>query len=188
MNRLAMLMTISTLVLLPACARTSSSQELLCKGKDDVLILTAQMVPSATMIPCVAGYPTGWTPGGFQAKTGRVTFWMNSDRAGAHAVELELSERCDTSNTTGVETGPDPGGVLRLDQRITAGPRLSGRRLFVFEGGCVTLRYGFEGGAQADLLEEVAASLVLAPRGALVTALREKRDLVLCGAGAPPCP
>lgn len=177
---------VSTLVLLSACG-TSSNKDVLCEGGDDLLILTAQMVPSATMIPCLTGYPTGWAPGGFRAETGSVTFWLDSDRAGIHAVEVELSERCDTSGAT--ELDPDPNsGARRFEQPTTPQPELSGRRLFLFDGGCVTLRYEFETDTGSDLLEEAAATLALVPRGVLVTALKQKRDLVLCGADAPPCP
>lgn len=174
------------LLLLPACA-TSAKHSVLCEGGDDVLLLSAQAVPDATMLPCVIAYPTGWSHGGFQARTGSVRFWMDSDRAGDHAIEVELSEGCDTSEAIELEPDPDTG-ARRFDHRTASEPGLSGSRFLVFEGGCVTIRYRFDEGAGPELLEEASASIILAPRSLLVTAAEEKRGLVLCGAGAPPCP
>jgi hypothetical protein len=75
---------------------TSTSNEVTCEA-GDTLVLSAQAVPSATMLPCVMAFPTGWTFGGYVAESGRVRYWMDSDRAGTHAVEVELTEGCDTS-------------------------------------------------------------------------------------------
>lgn len=174
------------LLSLAACA-TSTSHAVTCEGGDDVLLLAAQAVPEATMLPCVIAYPTGWSHGGFQAQTGSVRFWMDSDRAGDHAIEVELSEGCDTSDAIELEPDPDTG-ARRFDHRTESEPGLSGSRFLVFEGGCVTIRYRFDEGADPELLEEASASIILAPRSLLVTAAEEKRGLVLCGAGAPPCP
>ena len=176
---------LATLLLLPACG-TSTSHSVLCDGEGDTLILAAQAVPGATMLPCVENYPAGWSDGGFRAKTGSVTFWLDSDRAGLHAVEVELSDGCDTA--AAAELDPDPeSGAQRFERRLAPEPALTGRRFFTFEGGCVTLRYAFAGGAGVDLLDEAEASLGLVPRAALVTLLQDRRDLVLCGAEAPPC-
>lgn len=184
MSRRMAVASVSVLIVLSGCA-PSPKNAMRCEGGEDTLILAAQAVQSATMIPCITTLPVGWSMGGFSAKTGSVRFWLDSDRAGDHAVEVELSGDCDTSGATEVE--PE-GEVQRFEQPITREPELTGRRFSRFSGGCVTVDYAFGEGAGADLLQAVGGSLELVPRNALVTALEENRNLILCGAGAPECP
>ena len=179
------LASVSALIVLSACA-PSSKTDMLCEGGEDTLILAAQAVQSATMIPCITALAEGWSVGGFSARTGSVRFWMDSDRAGARAIDGELAGGCDTSGAT--KAAPGPGEVRRFEQPISAEPKLTGRSFWSFPGGCVTLRYDFEQGASADLLAAAEDSMTLLPRSALVTVLEEQRDLILCGAGARECP
>jgi hypothetical protein len=183
-SRQVALATISAVIVLSACA-PSAKNDMLCEGGEDTLILAAQAVQSATMIPCVTTLAEGWSIGGFSARTGSVRFWMDSDRAGSHAVEVELAEACDTSKATELE--PGPAEAERFEQRTRSEPELGGRRFWRFPGGCVTLRYDFERGAGADLLAAAESSVTLIPRDALVAALEERRGLILCGVGHPEC-
>ena len=171
---------------LAACG-TTASNVILCDGGEDTLILTAQAVPSATMVPCITAFAAGWTYGGFLAESGMVRYWMDSDRAGIHAIEVQLTERCDASGAVEVDTGPEVSGVRRFEQPISLEPRLSGLRFFTFTGGCVTFRYDIAEGAPSTLLLEADLGMTLIPRSTLAAALAESRDLILCGAGAPPC-
>ena len=184
MSRRTAVAGICVLIVLSACG-PSSTKPVLSEGGEDSLMLSAQAVPDATMLPCVAALPVGWSFAGFSATTGSVRFWMDSGAAGVHALEVELSEDCDTSDAVEVEPGPD--GVRRFEQPLTQEPELSGYRYSRFTGGCVTLRYDFRRGTGAAQLDEIANSVMLVPRSALVRALEENRDLLLCGAGAPPC-
>ena len=185
MSRPVALASVLALIVLSACA-PSSKTDMLCEGGEDTLILAAQAVQSATMIPCITALAEGWSVGGFSARTGSVRFWMDSDRAGARAIEVELSESCDTSVAT--EVAPGSGEVRRFEQPISTEPKLTGRSYWSFPGGCVTLEYALEEGATADLLTAAEGTITLLPRSALVTVLEERRDLILCGAGAPECP
>jgi hypothetical protein len=165
---------------------TTTTNEVTCEA-GDTLVLSAQAVPDATMLPCITAFPTGWTFGGYLAETDRVRYWMDADSGGTHAVEVELSDGCDTSGT--VAKGPDEGlgGVERFEQADAADPP-SGAIYFTFPGGCVTLRYDFADGAGPEQVAQVAGSLMLVPRTLLVAKMADDRDLVLCGAGAPDCP
>jgi hypothetical protein len=169
---------------LPACA-ASASNEIRC-AEGDAGLLAAQAVPSATMIPCITAFPVGWTYGGFLARTGLVRFWMDSDRAGIHAIQVELTEACDTTGAVEVE-GQGPPGVRRLELPISLEPRLSGSTFYTFAGGCVTLDYDFAGGAPPTLLLEANQAIDLFPRKEIVSLLEEQLGLHLCGAEAAPC-
>ena len=45
-------------------------------------ILSAQAVPSAALLPCITALPSGWSIGGADIVSGKVSFWLDSDRAG----------------------------------------------------------------------------------------------------------
>ena len=51
-------------------------------GTGHSMILTAQAVPSAALLPCIAALPSGWTIGGADIASGKTSFWLDSDRAG----------------------------------------------------------------------------------------------------------
>ena len=61
------------------------------------MILAAQAVPSAALLPCVAALPSGWQVGGADIASGRSVFWLDSDQAGARAVTVTLSAACDAA-------------------------------------------------------------------------------------------
>lgn len=185
MRRRPVAVLVCVAIALAGCG-TSTSNEVTCEA-GDTLVLSAQAVPSATMLPCVTAFPTGWVFGGFVAESGRVRYWMDSDRAGTHAVEVELTEVCDTSGA--VATGPHPGfeGVEGFEGPATVDPP-SGVRFFTFTGGCIALRYDFAEGSAPELVSEVVENTAFVPRTVLVTKMGEDRGLVLCGAGVPECP
>ncbi len=184
MSRRAVLIVVLALLPLPACS-AAASNEIRC-GEGSAGLLAAQAVPSATFIPCIEAFPVGWSYGGFFAETGTVRFWLNSDRAGIHAIEVELTRTCDTRGAVEVEDpGSAPPGVQRLELPTSLAP-LEGSTFFTFAGGCATLRYHFARGAPSTLLLEARQAIDLFPRKEAV-ALLAKTGAILCGAEAPPC-
>src|SRR5205085_5000995 len=57
-------------------------------GTGHSMILSAQAVPSAALVPCVAALPSGWQAAGADIISGRARFWLDSDQAGPHAVTV----------------------------------------------------------------------------------------------------
>lgn len=149
-------------LLVSACARVTAPQHASCGGRDSILPLMAQAVPSATYLPCLRTLPPGWTYGGADVRSGSARFWLNSDRAGVHAVEVSLARTC----------GADPA--------------VDGR--YAFPGGCVTYSFGFEGPDASVLSAQVERGLRLLPRSVIVERVRRQTGLALCGAEAPLCP
>lgn len=172
---------------LSACS-SSSSDVPECTGARDVglFILIAQSVPSATQLPCVADLPAGWSFAGSQVQSGRTRFWLDSDRAGIHAVEVELTRTCDTSEGVPTPPGPDE---LNMEVFFVPGlrPSFTATRFAEFEGGCVTYRYRFAGDASPSLTAEAEDALSFLSRLLIVRKVRQVFDLSLCGAGAEPC-
>src|SRR4029079_879820 len=70
-------------------------------------VLQAQAVPSATLLPCIGTLSTGWTYAGSDVVNGDSTFWLDSDRAGIHAVEVSLTPSCSTAGMNDVTQDTD---------------------------------------------------------------------------------
>lgn len=152
-----------------------------------IFVLAAQAVPSATLLPCIRSFPAGWTYDGSDIRSGRATFWLDSDRAGIRAVEVDLARACDTQGAVEVEPAPDEAGTTRFEKPISLQPTYQADRFYLFDGGCITYRFRFAAGASTTLALEVDEALSFRPREPLVQAVREDFGQILCGAGAPPC-
>jgi hypothetical protein len=174
-------------LILPGCATNAGHVPLCTRPADDLLVLVAQSVPSATRLPCVTNLPIGWTFGGSLVQSGRTRFWLDSDRAGIHAVEVDLTHSCDLSRSVEVPPGPTENGLRVYQEPTSLPPHLSGTRSIVFRGGCITYRYDFSTGAPSTLLLEAIGALGTIPRDVMVRVANRAVGLTLCGAEAPPC-
>jgi hypothetical protein len=149
------------------------------------MILSAQAVPSASMLPCIAALPSGWSKSGAGIASGHTRFWLDSDRAGRHAVTVTLTAACDTSGARQIPS--DQPGTRRFEHSLSLVPRFSGLRFYTFRGGCVTYWFSFEPGASSLLAEAAAGALSFQPRSVLVDLIQRTEGLARCGRGAP-CP
>jgi hypothetical protein len=122
-----------------------------------------------------------------QIERGRGRFWLNSDRAGVHAVAVSLlpSGRCSVSAAS--EVPSDEPGMRRFERPDQLPPTLRATRTYVFPGGCITYRFRFTSPETASLLFDADAALAFQPRAALVAAVQKRSGLRLCGVGAV-CP
>lgn len=152
----------------------------------DILILIAQSVPSATLVPCISEFPAGWTFGGEHIDAGQARFWLDSDRAGPSAVTVTLSPSCDTRGAIRIPVAPDESGTVRYERPDTLPPGYSAERFYRFPGGCVTYRFSFGPAATFTQALEATAALTFYPRDLGVRQLR-RQGLTLCGAGVR-CP
>jgi hypothetical protein len=183
----------ATFFLLSSCSAQSTTPEdtkpIDCRGDNGALPLAAQAVLSAIYVPCLATIPVGWSFGGSQIKSGSVRFWLDSDRAGFHAVEVTLTKTCDRSGAvqTPQTSAPEPG-MTRFELPLSLPPNFAMERFDVFAGGCVTYRYAFATGASSLLVFDLDPALSYFARSVGVQRLKELGGLTLCGAEAPPCP
>lgn len=141
-----------------------------------MLIIEAQSVPTAALIPCVGALPIGWSFETFHVDNRGTTFYLDSDRAGAQAVRVNLRRACDVGDATEVPT--DTPGARQFEKIDALGDRYAGTRYYVFEGGCVTYSFDFEGSGRTELAREVSLALDFFPRIELERRLAEVgRDL-----------
>ena len=154
-------------------------------GTGPTMILSAQAVPSAAMLPCIATPPSAWSFGGGDIARGHAQFWLDSDQAGPHAVTITLTAACDTSGARQVPS--DQPGTRRFERPLSLRPQLTDLRFYTFPGGCVTYRFTFTPGASPGLAIPAGNTVALMPRSTLVQYIQHTEGLTLCGRGAP-CP
>ena len=98
---------------------------------------------------------------------------------------VTLSAACDVSGNQ-----PEPSdqpGTQRFDSPLIVGTRFAGLRIYTFPGGCASYRFDFAPGASPLLATAVDSAVAFMPRVRLVSFVKAKEGLALCGRGAP-CP
>ena len=146
--------------LLASCAAPATDVTLSCRNVD-ALILEAQSVPTATKLPCVELLPAGWSYGSSDIRSGRAQFRLASDRAGARAVEVTLTEACDRQGAT--EITSDEPGTRRYERVEAVTPGFSGTRYYTFPGGCTSYQFRFEDEGRV-LVNEASLALTFVTR------------------------
>ncbi len=154
-------------------------------GTGHSMILSAQAVPSSAMLPCVATLPAGWSIGGATISSGKVSLWLDSDRAGPRAVTVTLAAACGTSGSHQIPS--DQPGTRRFERSLSLQPQFSDLRFYTFPGGCATYRFSFAPGASPVLAVAAGSALSFVPRSTLVESVRRTEGQTLCGRGAA-CP
>jgi hypothetical protein len=156
-------------------------------GTGKVMIIMAQAVPTASAVPCLAALPAGWTVGEVRAKRGDARFWLDSDQAGRHAIEVTLrpQDQCDLAGAT--EVASDETGMRRYERPTKLPPALRADRMYVTDGECVTYRFAFDGNTNGSAIVVLDGALAFQPRTDLVREVERRSGLALCGVGAPPC-
>ena len=150
----------------------AAGPDVTCRSTN-VLILAAQSVPTASMVPCVQLLPAGWSYGPSDIHTGRTRFSLDSDRAGVSAVRVTLVERCDTTKATEIPT--DELGTRRFEQVEVVTPGFAGTRFYTFPGGCVSYRFRFQREGRV-LVNEATLALGFVAREKLAEDVRRLSD------------
>ena len=155
-------------------------------GTGPTMILSAQAVPSAAMLPCITALPPGWHAGGADIASGHAQFWLNSDLAGPAAITVTLTAACDTSGARQIPSGQP--GMRRYEHLVSLAPQFTAFRYYTFPGGCITYQLIFIApGVSRALANAATSALSFQPRSALVGYVRRTEGLALCGRGAA-CP
>ena len=85
------------ILLVAACVPAPPNAEPPFCDEFSVLVLEAQSVPSAQLIPCFESMPSGWSASFIWIDSEGSSVVLDSDLAGARAVEVELREACDVT-------------------------------------------------------------------------------------------
>lgn len=140
---------------------------------DRALVLMAQSVPSAALIPCVRSLPTGWSIGSLTVRDGTTHFTLDSDRAGEDAVEVLLEAGCNAAGATRIPS--DEAGTTRFERIEQVFGAFRGRRYYLYPGGCTTYDFRFDEPSRA-MLNEVSLSLTFVSRATVDAGLRKRTD------------
>ncbi|HEX2042357.1 MAG TPA: hypothetical protein VHF24_06925 [Acidimicrobiales bacterium] len=148
-------------VVLSGCATRYKSNVVPDCLNTDTLVLMAQSVPSAEMVPCIETTPAGWTFETIDIRDGHSFFALDSDRAGDRAVRVTLRRSCNVAGAT--EIVSDEPGTRRFERVESVLRAYRGVRTYQFPGGCVTYRFDFERRGLA-LVNEVSLAIGFASR------------------------
>ena len=164
----------------PADATTSAyssvGEEPLCRASN-ALILEAQSVPTASMLPCIEALPAGWSFSGLDVVDDRSRIFLDSDRAGFRAVDITLAESCDVEGASEVQT--DEPGTRRFERVFPRKDLFAGVRYYVYDGGCTTYEFELTGEGRAGLTAEAAVAMSFFSREELEDELFEETGLRL---------
>ena len=137
------------------------------------VLLAAQAVPTASLLPCVRLLPSGWSLGGVFVRSGLARFTLNSDRVGTEAVRVLLTQTCQIDGATRVPS--DEPGARRFQRvgDVRTGVGFTGEQFYLFPGGCVAYEFRFSGEERAAPITEVTLALGFVTRDALRTSVRQ---------------
>jgi hypothetical protein len=138
---------------------------------NSALVLMAQSVPSAQLLPCVRSVPVGWTFGELSARNGSAQFMFDSDREGMSALVVSLHSDCSVEDTSQVSS--DQPGTERYERvsRVTNG--FGGERIYTFDGGCVVYTFDLRGESHAEPVTEITNALGFVSREDLADQVSE---------------
>jgi hypothetical protein len=156
-----MLLGLIGLAVLSGCATRYKSNVVPDCRNTETLVLMAQSVPTAEMVPCIVTMPAGWTFETIDIRDGHSFFALDSDRAGDRAVRVTLRRSCNVAGAT--EIGSDEPGTQRFERVESVLRAYRGVRTYEFPGGCVTYRFDFERRGLA-LVNEVSLAIGFASR------------------------
>jgi hypothetical protein len=144
------------------------AQALRCEPHEPLLLM-AQSVPTASLVPCIEILPAGWSLEEEAMVVGndRSRFTLTSDRGGVLVTELTAS--CDLSGAV-EQTSEQPGArrYLRIERNATG---VATTRAYTFPGGCVTERLVAPEASRQQLASEASFALDFTTRDALAAAL-----------------
>ena len=136
------------------------------------LVLMAQSVPTASMLPCLVALPEGWTFESLHANEDGATFWLDSAHDGHRVMSVAVSRDCNVEDATNVRSDHD--GTQRYERVDRL--RQSGQLHYVFDGGCVTYDFDAPGALGPEPLAAVFDSLGFVERAEIADTIYDSSD------------
>lgn len=174
---------VPALVLLTGCTvqpdelGVSADCEVRDGGANPLLVLMAQAVPSAELVPCIAAVPSAWRRGPVEVRDGRAAFAFipsSVDGPGDAVLSIVLTPRCDVSQAT--EVPSDEPDARRYERLRDVALGYTGERFYVYEGGCTTLEFRLPGQGRAQQVGEASLAVDFLPREQLDEAVQRRSD------------
>lgn len=143
-------------------------------GLNGPLLLTAQSVPTADLVPCLHPLPAGWTFHEMNARKGRTSFVLDFGHDNDRAATVTLTRECDIAGA--VEIPSDQPGARRYDHVDNVASGYHGERAYVFGGGCVRYQFALRGANGADQVRTISRTLGFVDRDVLRRFVRDRSD------------
>jgi hypothetical protein len=177
-RRLAIVLVTSVAATLGGCGLQPTMARPDC-GTDELstLLVVAQSVHGAQLVPCLQTIPAGWTFTRLDVRDRRSTIELASDRGGDHALVVTLRPTCETSAAGRIPS--DEARTQRFEQVDRLSPHYEGTRYYVFDGGCVTYEFDLESERPSGLLNEATLMVGFVSRAELRAALAESTHGVI---------
>ena len=166
-----------------ACSAIHENTRPVCSYGAPV-VLMAQSVPSASLIPCVRSLPAGWHFDGMDVGNGGSHFWLDSELLGERALDVRLSRGCDTDGARDAD-GDEPGAELSKRSNGEGG-RFSEEWFYRFDGGCVTYTFSSSVEDPGAVLDQVEVGVSFLPRRAIAEGYRSHVGKDLGPSPSPP--
>jgi hypothetical protein len=142
-----------------------------------VLVLMAQAVPTAQLIPCIGAVPSAWHRGPVDVRDGRGSFVFTTssmEDADEAILSVVLTRSCDLDGAT--EVPSDEPGTQRFERLRDVGQGYEGDRLYVYDGGCTTLEFRLPEQGRAQQVGQAALAVSFMTRGTLRDMVRRRSD------------
>ncbi len=115
-------------------------------GTDNLMVLMAQSVPTATSVPCIASLPAGWELGGVQRPSGTRPLLARLRRAGDQSRRGDAAAAARLLRSTSASEVPsDEVGHARASSSPSGSrPTCASTRYYLVRGRLRHLRFAFE--------------------------------------------
>jgi len=144
----------------------------------DELVLEAQSVPSAQLLPCLTEIPPNWSVTEFRVRDGETTIGLTSHSESGGVARAVLTKSCDTSDATEEFSGKEDA---RLFVKISSpvDDALIGKHYYKFVGGCVTYSFELRGEGKGALYAQAQSALDFTSRSTVEDDIKEDADFEL---------
>ena len=144
----------------------------------DELVLEAQSVPSADLLPCLTEIPPNWSVTEFTIRDGETVIALTSHSEAGGTARAVLTEECDTTDATEEFSGNEDA---RLFVKISSpvDDSLRGTHYYKFAGGCVTYSFDLRGEGKGALYAQARSALDFTPRSLVEEGLKSETDFEL---------
>ncbi len=141
-----------------------------CEGGGSIVIV-AQSVPEAHLVPCLDRLPDGWTVSSVTIDDTGTVIRFDSDRAGDDAAVLRYGSTCDVTGASSVVS--DLAFSRRFDEIQQVEPGFRAVRTYTFLRGCITWTFDFDDDASATESVAIGNALSVVTRPELNEHLSE---------------
>ena len=133
-----------------------------CSPNSSEVLISAQSVPTASLLACFDTLPTGWSVGTVDIGDQGTVVVFDSDRAGPSAARFRYTAACEIGAAT--QTPSDFERADRFEWIKEVQPRFRANRYYRFDGGCVIWEFDFDHDAPAAMAVELGHSLQFVDR------------------------